>query len=331
MTSQVGALFNGGVGADTFTGTAGDDVANGGDGNDILNGLAGNDTLNGGAGDDVLNGGAGNDTMAGGLGNDTYEVTELGDVVTELVGEGTDLVRTTLANYTLGANFENLTYIGSGAFTGSGNGLANTITGGAGRDILNGMAGDDTLLGGAGNDVLNGSVGSDTMAGGAGDDNYGVIGLDVVTELAGEGIDAVYTTNSTWTLGANFENLVYSGTGAFSGTGNALANTMIGGAGNDTLNGMAGNDTLIGGLGNDIFQFGAGFGQDRILDFDANPAGGQDLLNIAALGITAATFAANVAISNVGADTQVTIGANSITLVGVADATTVTQADFIVG
>src|SRR5690606_29956621 len=176
-------------------------------------------------------------------------------------------------------------------------------------DILNGMAG---------NDILNGGLGNDTMAGGAGDDRYGVIGLDVVTELAGEGIDSVYTTNSSWTLGANLENLVYSGTGAFSGTGNALANTMIGGAGNDTLNGMAGNDTLIGGLGNDIFQFGAGFGQDRILDFDANPVGGQDRIDIAGMGITAATFAANVVITDVGADTRVAIGANSITLVGVA-------------
>ncbi|MDH4871565.1 peroxidase family protein, partial [Pseudomonas sp. BN515] len=150
-TAAVGVAFIGGPAGETFTGTAGDDVANGGGGNDILNGLAGNDTLNGEAGDDVLNGGLGNDTMAGGLGNDTYEVTELGDVVTELAGEGTDLVRTTLANYTLGANLENLTYTGSGAFTGSGNGLANTLTGGAGSDVLNGFAGDDTLVGGAGN------------------------------------------------------------------------------------------------------------------------------------------------------------------------------------
>ncbi|MCY1311894.1 hypothetical protein D9M70_622590 [compost metagenome] len=85
---------------------------------------------------------------------------------------------------------------------------------------------------------------------------------------------------------------------------------------------------LVGGAGNNIFVFGAGFGQDRILDFDANSAGGQDLMNVVALGITAANFAANVSISDIGADTQVTIGANSITLVGVADATTMTQADF---
>ncbi|MDE3740199.1 calcium-binding protein, partial [Pseudomonas resinovorans] len=75
----------------------------------------------------------------------------------------------------------------------------------------------------------------------------------------------------------------------------------------------------------------ANFGQDRILDFDANPAGGQDRMNVTTLGITAANFAANVGITDIGVSTLVTIGANSITLVGVADATAVTQADFIVG
>ncbi|MDH4870512.1 calcium-binding protein, partial [Pseudomonas sp. BN515] len=196
--------------------------------------------------------------------------------------------------------------------------------------VLNGFAGDDTLVGGAGNDTLNSGAGNDTLAGGAGNDSYGVIGLDVVNELAGEGIDSVTTTNASYTLGANLENLAFSGAGAFSGTGNALANRITGGAGNDTLNGLAGNDTLIGGLGDDTFVFAAGFGNDTIQGFDANPGGGQDLLNIASLGISAATFAANVAITDLGADTRVTIGANSITLVGVADATTVTQADFIV-
>ncbi|MGO8119392.1 protease, partial [Rhizobium leguminosarum] len=41
--------------------------------------------------------------------------------------------------------------------------------------------------------------------------------------------------------------------GDFIGTGNALANTIIGGAGNDLLDGGAGNDALIGGAGNDIY------------------------------------------------------------------------------
>ncbi|MFI8748325.1 calcium-binding protein, partial [Pseudomonas sp. NPDC077186] len=153
--------------------------------------------------------------------------------------------------------------------------------------------------------------------------------------LGGEGIDTVWTSLASYTLGANVENLYYGpSSGNFTGTGNALDNWIQGGAGNDVLTGGGGNDTLMGGLGNDIFVFGPSFGNDRIMDFDANLAGGQDLLNIAALGITAATFAARVSIADAGADTLVTVnGADggSIRLVGVADHTTVTSADFQLG
>ncbi|MNF54159.1 Endo-1,3-1,4-beta-glycanase ExsH [compost metagenome] len=200
-----------------------------------------------------------------------------------------------------------------------------------GNDRLNGGGGNDTLIGGGGNDVLIGGSGNDIMRGGVGSDVYEVTDAgDQVIELAGEGSDTVWTSLSTYTLGTNVENLYYGpSSGNFTGTGNTLNNTMQGGAGNDVLTGGVGNDTLIGGLGNDTFMFAAGFGNDRIMDFDANPAGGgQDLLNIAALGVTAANFAANVTIADVGADTLVSVGGGSIRLVGIADATTITQTDF---
>ncbi len=265
-----------------------------------------------GAGDDRLNGRAGADRMVGGAGDDIYWVDDAGDIVIERAGEGLDQVRTTLTSYTLAPNVENLWYYGMESFTGSGNAL------------------DNIMISGAGDDRLNGRAGADRMVGGAGDDIYWVDDTgDIVIERAGEGLDQVRTTLSSYTLGANVENLWYYGTESFTGTGNALDNIIQGSTGNDRLNGGAGNDMLIGGGGNDIFVFGPNFGNDRIMDFDANPVGGQDLLNIAALGVTAATFAASVTIADVGADTLVTIGADSIRLVGINDATTITQADFI--
>jgi hypothetical protein len=91
--------------------------------------------------------------------------------------------------------------------------------------------------------------------------------------------------------------------------GGAGADVFNGGNGNDTANGNGGTDTLNGNGGNDTFEFAAGFGNDTITGFDA--AGGsianQDLMDIRPLGITAATFAGWVTITDLGNDTLVTI------------------------
>jgi Ca2+-binding RTX toxin-like protein len=154
-------------------------VLNGGTTVDYLYGGAGHDTLNGGAGDDllygegdhdVLNGGPGSDYLAGGLGNDTYLLGDALDTVSELGGEGTDLVSTALAAYTLTSHVDNLTYSGSGDFHGVGNGIMNTLTGQNGHDTLEGMGGADTLYGGAGDDLLDGGDGDDLLLGGSGTD-----------------------------------------------------------------------------------------------------------------------------------------------------------------
>lgn len=226
----------------TLTGTA----SVNGTGNglaDVLTGNAGINTLTGGAGDDTLNGGAGADTLVGGAGNDTYLVENLGNVVTELTGEGTDTVEASLS-WALGAELENLRLSGTAAINATGNSLANTLTG-------NGSA--NTLIGGAGNDTLDGGAGVDSLLGGTGDDTYVVDNAaDTLAELAAEGIDTV-NASLTWTLGTEFENLTLTGGAAISGTGNALANVLTGNSGSNRLDGAAGADALFGGAGNDTY------------------------------------------------------------------------------
>ncbi len=154
----------------TITGTASTDFLFGTAAADTINGLAGNDYLYGRAGDDILDGGTGNDRMTGEAGNDIYYVDNTSDLVVEAVNAGIDTVRTTLAGLTAAVNVENLVYIGTGDFRGTGNALDNEIRGGLGSDTLNGGLGNDRLFGGAGNDRLIGGAGSDTIDGGAGTD-----------------------------------------------------------------------------------------------------------------------------------------------------------------
>jgi Ca2+-binding RTX toxin-like protein len=132
-----------GSGAIAGTGNAADN---------LLTGNAAANTLTGNAGNDQLNGGAGADTLRGGAGNDTYTVDNASDVVTEVAGEGTDIVLSTVT-YTLGANVENFTLTGASAINATGNTQNNVVTGNTAANVLNGGAGGDTMIGLAGNDT----------------------------------------------------------------------------------------------------------------------------------------------------------------------------------
>jgi Ca2+-binding RTX toxin-like protein len=149
-------VLRGNAGDDSLKGFGGADTIFGGDDNDSLYGMDGNDTLRGENGNDMLNGGAGNDTMIGGIGDDSYYVDSASDVVTELAGQGTDVVYSTAFAYTLADNVETLslaTSTNSGVY-GTGNAQSNTIFGNANDNVLNGGGGSDALSGLGGNDTF---------------------------------------------------------------------------------------------------------------------------------------------------------------------------------
>ena len=208
------------IASKVFTGT-GNALANKLEGSDlrnVLNGLAGNDQLFGYGGQDVLDGGTGNDSMTGGTGDDTYVVDAAGDVVTELAGEGTDLVQASL-HHILATNVENLTLVTTAALNGTGNLLNNTLTGNSAVNVLTGAGGNDTLYGlggndilygsytgndalygGDGNDALNGLYGHDTLHGGAGNDTLdGSWGNDTYRFGRSEGQDRILESDNTTT------------------------------------------------------------------------------------------------------------------------------------
>ena len=139
------------LGSDFLFGNVEDNVLDGQGGNDRLNGDAGRDTLIGGGGNDVMDGGADNDVMTGGAGNDVYVVDNALDVVTEVLGNGQDLVKS-MVTLTLGLNVEDGLVLNLAGGIMNGNTLINHLTGAAGADRLNGRAGADILRGGTGTD-----------------------------------------------------------------------------------------------------------------------------------------------------------------------------------
>lgn len=285
-------------GNDSLVGLAGKDTLNGGAGNDTLNGGAGNDSLVGEAGNDTLIGGSGNDTLVGGAGNDFYSVDSIGDVVNETAAgsNGIDTVESSI-NYSLGANVENLTFIGSSAINGTGNTANNLITGNSGNNILKGSDGNDTINGGAGNDQLFGGTGNDTLKGEAGNDS--LFGFDGNDSLDG-------------------------------GLGNDVFNGEVG---NDILVGGARKDTLTGGTGLDRFSYktltdSLLASHDVITDFNAT-AGNDFFLvstartafkNVGSLAsLSSSAIAAALTTANFGVNSAARFTVGSNTFVAIND------------
>jgi Ca2+-binding RTX toxin-like protein len=259
----------------------------------VLSGNGGDDYIDGKAGNDNLYGNDGNDTLIGGAGNDAM-----------YGGKGDDHVNGDAGNDTL-----------------YGNNGSDVLDGGAGNDAMYGGSGDDNLNGGAGNDTLVGEDGNDALVGGAGNDYIsGGVGNDYMD--GGAGNDAMY--------GGSGDDNLNGGAGNDTLVGEDGNDTLVGGAGNDYISGGVGNDYMDGGAGKDVFAFATGSGFDIITGFDAIKAGGQDYLNLAGYGINAGNFATSVAITDLGNDTLVTIGTDTITLLGVSGdgLNVITQADF---
>lgn len=124
-----------------------------------------------------------------------------------------------------------------------------TISGGAGVDILNGLQGNDLIFAGDGRDDLSGDRGMDTLYGGAGSDTlHGDDDTDLLGGGAGD--DALYgDAGDDRVFGAAGDDTAYGGAG----------NDVVGGAaGDDVLNGDEGDDQLWGSLGDDMLSGGAG-------------------------------------------------------------------------
>ncbi len=276
-----------------------------GAGNDVIFGSGASNTIYGGDGNDTIYGGGngfGGDALHGGNGNDLFTYVS-GEGYDNIYGDGgTDTVvfqpfagdglLINLAAGTFGVTGQ------SGVFdfvsvervtTSTGNDI---VTGNNAKNVIILGDGDDVSYGGGGNDKLTGAAGNDLLYGGGNDDSlYGGDGNDLVT----------------------------------GGSGNDL---LIGGAGDDTLTDSAGNDVLTGGSGSDHFVFSGNFGVDKITDFAHN--GITDVIDLTAVAglIDFADLVVNH-LTQSSANAVITVGANTLTLIGVM-ANTLHTDDFLI-
>jgi Ca2+-binding RTX toxin-like protein len=219
----------GGTLADRLIGNSQNNILQGGSGNDTLEGLAGNDQLLGGTGNDLLVGGSGADTLNGGEGIDTASYS----------------------NASAGIVL-NLATPGAGVGDAQGDVLVDIeiIVGSAFNDrfIAGGTKFGMTYDGGSGSDTVSFEASSSAVN----------VSLLAATSTGGAAQGALYVSIENL-VGSEFNDVLQ---------GDAAANRIEGGAGNDSLRGsLGGNDTLDGGQGNNTADYSA-FAANNAITFN---------------------------------------------------------------
>ncbi|MBR1212046.1 VCBS domain-containing protein [Bradyrhizobium sp. JYMT SZCCT0180] len=289
------------VGTDTFTGV------------NSVNGSAFGDTLLGSANGDVFLGLAGNDLNNGRGGFDTalyagfnttggVSVDMAFGVVTGNASVGTDTLRS--IESVQGTNF-NDTYVATGYGQA---GALNVSDSNGNFNQFQGLAGNDTITGNGNTQIsyanASAAVNVNLTTGIATGD--GSVGTDTITG----GVFNVF--------GSNFNDTI---------VGTASSDNLSGQNGNDTISGGAGNDVLSGGAGADKFVFATGTGADTVTDFVLGLGKQIDLTGMNGI-YSIADVQAHAA--QVGGNTVLTFGSDSITLQNVTAANLVAS-DFIFG
>ena len=227
-------LLSGGPNGDLLLGGAGDDTLSGGDGDDTLLGGFGDDTLSGGDGDDWLQGGGGDDELEGNAGDDTFEFR---------AGDGQDRI----ADFADGdiIQFTRVRFDYS--------------------DLDIQQDGNDTTIAyGDGDDQITlSNVQASSLD--ASDFQFTGIGVSWFSPFVNGTLEG--GKYDDWLAGGDGSHWLYGYGGDDTLRGGAGNDTLQGGAGNDTLQGGGDDDWLQGGAGDDTFEFRAGHGQDRIVDF----------------------------------------------------------------
>lgn len=264
--------INAGAGQDILSGGDGDDLLDGNEGDDQLHGGAGDDALFGSAGNDVIDGGAGADTAYGGYGGDIYIVDDAGDIVHDqlafwaqqqvngeivlgVLGDDFDEVNSSVT-FTLGQGVDDLILTGDEDIDGTGNWLANYITGNSGDNVLigSGLNGHGDIYGSGYFFFVQDELGHGVFPQAADEERAYDLGLRR---------QFLERLSPTFSLGWRDENNEFVSGELFAQAGDALYgeggdDKLYGDFDNDQLDGGTGNDLLVGGGGSDLMWGGEG-------------------------------------------------------------------------
>jgi Ca2+-binding RTX toxin-like protein len=283
------------------TGNSQSNIITGNDAANVITGGLGNDILTGGGGADtfVINAGDGSDiitdfTPGSGAGHDVVQLngfafTSFSDINAAMTQVGNDVYLTLTSQDIL--VFRNTTI---SSFTTDDFQLPGSLpVGGTITSWINGSASSHTVYGTSANDKITAVNTDDTLVGWTGDDTYVISNANQkIVENPGGGIDGVEAWTS-YTLPANVENLTLM-MGGLTGTGNQLANRIVGSSGADILNGGGGNDWIYGGAGNDTFIYGTGSGNVTIADFHVPTSTSSEHDKLILKGYDAGAYLTNV-------------------------------------
>jgi len=199
---------------------------------DVITANTGADTLVAGSGNDTLIAGAGPDVLIGGTGNDVFVINNAQDVIQEAANTGANTEETSVSTV-LAANVQNLTGLGAGNLSLTGNSLGGTIVANSGNDTLVAGGAATTLVGGTGSDLLIGNMAQGSSAA----TQYSLNATDGNATIQGSG------ANDSLVLGAGvFAEMVTatSTIGTVNGvSGQTIVTLQIAGGGTITLDAPA--------------------------------------------------------------------------------------------
>ncbi len=166
----------------------------------------------------------------------------------------------------LTGEFGTAIYVGGGStsLTNTGHIIGDISLGSINNTVINSGTITGDIFSSSGSDFfdLTGGTVTGKVEGGGGDDQYIISSSTIIlAESAGGGSDTVRSSVS-YTLSANFEDLILTGNADITGKGNSAANAIVGNDGEnilrgyggaDLLDGGASADTMAGGTGNDVY------------------------------------------------------------------------------